>query len=322
MNKHFYQRKTGIGALALSLFLMISFLLSPFIFPVSMSNRLAKAETAVEEEISSYLSGYGITDEEMDEQAERIASTYSQYVDFESNGIYLRLDPLLYEAQYGDAVENRDFDFDNANFSEEELLAIRDMRTIYTNINIMNALVDEELGYIDQYGEFIFTQFDSTMTARWRTWGCTLRWNRLTVNMDADWAKLIAAAGCVLNLVDGIDTLNDVIDELTNDDYMIEILAVGFNYLPEEISSRIISFFSDSKVQTLVDAISITVDLLETATVLGKVIKVLIEFLTPDIEDCIIVLYKACKFNYSMKLTCCWIPTWTTKWGISIKVFR
>ena len=321
MNKHFYQRKTGISALALSLFLMISFLLSPFMFPVSMSNRLAKAETAVEEQISSYLAGYGITDEEMDAQAERIASTYSQYVDFEPNGRYLSLDPSLYDAEYRDAVEERNFDFDGANFTNEELAMIGDMRTIYTNISIMNALVDEELGYIDQYGEFIFTQFDSTMTARLRAWGYSIKWYKLSINLDSDLAIVFAAISLVTQISLNWSDLGNVIRELT-DRRCLETCISGICATMPDDTYRAVAYFSASKILEIYDILSVVSNAISEANVLNKVINIIMSYLLPELDDCIIVLYKALRFNHGAKLTMCWVPFFGTKFGLSIKTFR
>ncbi len=320
MNKHFYQRKTGIGALALSLFLIISFLLSPFMFPVSMSNRLAKAETGMQATISSYLPGYDITDEEMDENAERIMNTYSQYVEFDGSGNYLRLSTEAY-AHFGntEAIEVYDYNFDDTNFTDEQLIAIGEIRMIYYNIEIMNQLVENELGYIDSNGEFVFTEFDNTMLSRWACWGFSLKWYKLSVNFDSDWAILFSILALIAGLWANFDSLDEYLCEAKSATTVEESIELGCKVVDKRIQNIIKNFFSDDAISEIIDLTSMLADVIRSASVVNTVLTTIFKYVIPDLEDSIIVLYKASKFGYGVKLTICWVPVWGQKWGLSIK---
>ncbi len=224
------------------------------------------------------------------------------------------------EETYGELIFDDSINIEDYVENEEDYFDISAVRMIRRNIAIMNELVLEEYGEINDDGEFYFYSTDGYVT-RWRAWGFKLSWNKLQVNFDSDFAITFSIIFLILNIINEVETLIDTINAINNNDELItEVILEAFYYLPIDIASTMVAFFSSEILGYLTNFGGWITDILTSANITRKVFQILISILLPSISDCIIVLYYALSEYSSINLGLCWIPTWKDKWGFSIKL--
>lgn len=105
----------------------------------------------------------------------------------------------------------------------------------------------------------------------------------------------------------------------TDDDLIVYVVTEAFYFLPIEIASQIVAFFSSDILSYLVSFGGWAVDILSSSNVAWKAFEIVYGILMPSISDCVIVLYYALAEYRGIELKLCWIPTWRDKWGLFIK---
>ena len=176
---------------------------------------------------------------------------------------------------------------------------------INRNISIMNELVDEKFGYINDEYELIF-YIEDEYVQQWALWGVKVKWNKVTMNMDSDAAIVVALVTLGLRTVfHGWDMRNTMIF-MQDDAALVSVLQETLLVIPPVIS-------------ILANGLSILLTIAGNSSIFIKVITLAISIALPSIVDGVLVLYNACKYDKGVEVKGCWIPTWKDKWGISIK---
>ncbi len=268
-------------------------------------------------EIDEYLSNSDVSDEYIDYVDNYVEETYKEYIRFDDyNYEYLTLDIGHFEELYG--VGFLSWNFDITDYSEEEAFEIATLRMINRNISIMNELVDEKFGYINDEYELIF-YIEDEYVAQWELWGVKVKWNKVTMNMDSDAAIVVALVTLGLRTVfHGWDMRNTMIS-LQDDAVLVSVLQETLLVIPSDIASGIAGLFTDPVISILANGLSILLTIAGNSSIFMKVITLAISIALPSIVDGALVLYNACKYDRGVEVKGCWIPTWKDKWGISIK---
>jgi|GEM_PF-4049973 len=306
--------KTKIGTELTCCLLALLLLFTGVFFPSFGQKAYA---TSNDDNFESYLTGNNIPDSYIEEVDIYLVEKYQEYVHYDT--FYIEMETTEVEEKYGEIIY--DYSIDTAEYveNEEDIFDIAAVRMIRRNIKIMNELVLEEYGEITDEGEFIFYTTDEYVE-QWRAWGFKLSWNKFSVNFDSDFAIIFSIVFLIPAVLVEFRSLADTVIGIKNNDDLIEyVVTEAFFYLPNEIASDLVAFFSSDILGYLVSLGSWAVYILTSSNVAWKVFEIVYGILMPSISDCVIVLYYAMAEYRGVELKLCWIPTWWDKWGLSIK---
>ena len=272
--------------------LLVTLIICFSIFSTPVANAKAVSEMEV---LESKLSNSSITNDYVDEVSEEIEVIYEQYISYDSNEhMYLKIDEIPEEYYDESTIE-----------------------MIETNIYIMNQLVDEGVAMYDSQNELEI--INDEFAQQWAAWGFQISWNKLSVNFDKDFAKMFAFGCLAANVTLNINSVKSLANYIGKDGFVSAILVDAFTYLPADIGSGIVSYFTNSTVLGyLCDIFPIMVGCLTSSSIAGIVLSIIMPILLPSIVDCVIVLYNACRYNKGVNLKICWIPWFGDKWGLSL----
>lgn len=306
--------KTKIGTELTCCLLALLLLFTGVFFPGFGQKAYA---TSNDDNFESYLTGNNIPDSYIEEVDIYLVEKYQEYVHYDT--FYIEMETTEVEEKYGEIIY--DYSIDTAEYveNEEDIFDIAAVRMIRRNIKIMNELVLEEYGEITDEGEFIFYTTDEYVE-QWRAWGFKLSWNKFSVNFDSDFATMFSIVFLVPAIFVEFHSLTEIVNGIKNNDDLIgHVMMEAFFYLPIEIASDLVAFFSSDILSYLVSLGGWAVDILTSSNVAWKVFEIVYGILMPSISDCVIVLYYAMAEYRGVELKLCWIPTWWDKWGFSIK---
>lgn len=279
------------------------------------------------EEINSYLDNQDISDEEIEDEQERIHNKYRDYIQFD--GTYLNYEELPYYSTYREAfppfpyeeIENNDDIYIDYLYSlgldEEDIQNVIEERNIIENIDIMNEAVANEEGYIYD-DELILYDLDAENYARWRAWNFKIKWYMLSVNFDADFAIVFSVLFLAANIfLVGLD-LNDLTEAIENGDIQ-DLLMQAFFYIPDELAAQLVALKSNEALSYLITIVPDIVDVLTyRGKIWKKIIRVVAKRVLPGIKDCLITLFYAVIENRGCVIQLCWFP-YKTKIGLKIQ---
>lgn len=306
--------KTKIITRLTCCFLVLSLLFTGVFFPSFKKEAYA---LSYDDNFESYLSGNCISDTYIEEVDQILVEKYQDYVYYDSH--YIEMEMTEIDEKYGEIIYDYTIDAMNYVDDEADLFDIAAIRMIRRNIRVMNELVSEDCGEITDDGEFIFYAGDEYVE-QWRAWGFRLRWNKFSVNFDSDFAILFSIVFLVPAIAVEFGSLADTVQGIKTDDDLISYVVMeAFYFLPIEIASQVVAFFSSDILSYLVSIGGWAVDILSSSNVAWKVFEIVYGILMPSISDCVIVLYYALAEYRGVELKLCWIPTWWDKWGLSIK---
>lgn len=235
---------------------------------------------------------------------------------------------------------------------EEFQYKVATVRAIRRNLNAMNELVDEELGYINYAYEFVFyidpadveippMESNSEQTPpeepdpdpttppaeeppldsaalSWYWENPTLAWNKFSVNMGSGLAIIFSIATLIIQYgLYGFDifdntSVNDM-ETIINNTITTCVLSVS-----DDLAAGFVGLVSTPLFGVLANVFSYMLQFTSHTPIIA-VIRIVLSIMLPSLLDGIIVLYRAIAFNEGAELTACWIPTWWDKWGFSIK---
>lgn len=346
-----------IEALILCLILTAIFLMTPFVNRVRYTYASAGDKPfgdydpydyfgmegeELQQYIDSHLSNNDVSDDKIEEMEQKAEEIFIDYLYFD--GGYLNLDTEsierdfannyseiyntygnLYNLDYwviGDEmrqnIEESMVEYYGEEVAEELKFNIGTVSYIKNNIDLMNRLTDEEVGYITNDYEFEFFESDDYVEL-WRVWGFKLKWNKITANFDSNWATVFSLITLIITFGDFCRDLNDAVCALSNEYVINDIILLAYNNTPGELTDSIIGLFNNKVLGILASIVSIASGILSSGSLVYRIIKIVISFLMPSTIDSLLVLFNSLLFNAGVQLTACWIPTWWDKWGISIK---
>ena len=265
---------------------------------VSISPATAKAETVDEQELlESYLTNSDVSEEQIAETDRLVEERFYD---------------KLYRDEYGhlyldtsDVDETDDFDVATAQMIEQNLAA-------------MNAMVDEGVAYIDDSYELVVIG-DDDFLQQWSAWGFKLSWNKVTVNMDKDYAILFSSICLVVNVVTISYNIKNLAKNISDKNGMKDVLYAALNVLPSDISRYIVAFFTNDAIATLLETLCAAVQLLISSNPIVTVLSIVLSYIVPGLVDSVVVLYNACRYNKGMYVKFCWLPWFGDHWGLTIK---
>ena len=300
----------------------LSIFVMAFIFAfsgVASSSLLAIAddnEAVAGPDAVEYLTGNDLSDEEIEDAEDLVESTFGPYVT-QTVGGRLQMSTTPIETQLGDAIYDENLDVNV--LTGNQAFEVAAVKMIRTNISIMNALYDEQLGYIDNNYEFIFTESDNYV-AQWSAWDFKIKWNKLNVKFDRDFAITFSGLFLVANLVVQATSLYRTLNEISNNPGVISsVISDACDDIQISLLNQIAALQNNSSLTYAVNTVTTALQILSAGNVAYKVFEVIFGVLMPSIEDSLVVLYNSIKYSVGMSLQLCWIPTWGVKWGFQIK---
>ncbi len=356
--KKLLKNHTIFTALFLCLIMAATFVISPFVnrrveavheeFENSAGNYNPSDYWALDGEeleqyLDSFMSNNDLTDDYIGSIEDEITEKFGDYVGPDPDTGILSLDTHYFEENFAEErsdicdifgnVYSAQFDLDALTDEQVAILnamlgddtegdnyrkEIAAVNMIRDNIALMCELADEEVGYINNNYEFVFYETNDYVQ-QWRLWGCTLRWNRLELKFDSDYAILFA----LLTLAIRAGLVGwDVVDALTvidKDQMIADILKIALMSLPSDIAAGMVGLYTDHVISDLANVVSIALQIVGNSSLFTRVTKLLLAKFVPSIVDGVVVLYNAIYYNKGVKLTACWVQTWRYKWGFSIK---
>lgn len=328
MFKKMLKKKVAIGSICLFVLLVANIVLGTFWLPIK---KAVAADNEIYEDIQElrldfegfedgqadkYLSTYGMPDDYVDRIYDDIERTYGQYVSLRGDFIVFDMEP--FERMYGDFLNDA---YDMSDLHEEEELEVRTLRMINQNISVMNELVEEGYGYINENLEFVFDCEDDEYVQLWKVWNFVPRWNKLTFNGDSDVAIvasiLTLAARTILHVRDILKNIKALAEE--GDELLVSIFQECFLVLPSDIASGIVGLFSDPVISILANSFSILLTIAGNSNLFTKAIDIILSIALPSIVDAVVVLYNACKYGRGVEIKACLIPWKGDKFGASIR---
>jgi len=272
------------------------------------------------DELETYLSGYDVSDEYIEEIDERVTEKYQGYIHMgdDASSYHIACSETEVEARYGDVIFDETVESDTYVENDDDYFDIAAVRMIHKNIIIMNELVDEEYGEINEDFEFVFYETDE-FVEQWRAWGFRLRWNKFSVNFDCDFAIVFSTVFMVFYMVKWCLEPSDALSYLTDEDGVSRLIIDFCDTINRKAFEEIVTMLSGEARVTVVKLILEIVTSVSGSKIALRILKIVLEMLMPSKEDCIVILYKAYATSCGMALTLCWIPTWWDKWGFSIK---
>lgn len=328
MIKKILKKKSSIVAICLCVLIMVNFALGVYFMPI----RKVLAEGEIYEEIENlelgfdgfqegeadqYLSNNDVSDEYIEEMYGYIEEIYYEYVSFDSE--HIDFDMEYFVAIYGENFLDEET-FDMSYLSEEETFEIATLRMINENISVMNELVDEGYGYINDDFEFVIFSEDEYVQ-QWKIWNFKLKWNKFTVNVDSDCAIVLSIITLALRTSFHGWNIHNTMNSLAadGDAMLVAVLQECFAVLPSDIASGIVGLFADPVISILANSFSILLTIAGNSSLFLKIITLIISITLPSIVDGVVVLYNACRYDKGAELKGCWIPWIGDKWGFSIK---
>lgn len=279
------------------------------------------------EEINSYLDNQDISDEEIEDEQERIHNKYRDYIQFD--GAYLNYEELPYYSTYREAfppfpyeeIENNDDIYIDYLYSlgldEEDIQNIIEERNIIENIDLMNEAVANEEGYIYD-DELILYDLDAENYARWRAWNFKLKWYMLSVNFDADFAILFSISFLIIDIFAyELSDVKEFIQNLQND-AATELLMQAFFYIPNNLAAQLVALKSNEAIAYLITLVPDIVSALTSKNIALKIMRIILSKLLPGIKDCLITLFYGLIENRGCVIQLCWFP-YKTKIGLKIQ---
>ena len=305
--KHIFTKlKMSVTALTLCFVTLVSLALMPFcrrivVFADGSINNIDYVE-------SLYTNG-GMTDEELAEGELEINETYGQFLAFNEED----------ELTFSENIQSMDG-------LDPEIVEM-----IQNNVDAMNFLVEEGVGYINSDAEFVFTETDEYFQ-QFRSWGFNLRWNRMWASYDKDYATIFAIFFLAVSLkgivgdfikkpqqIDGSQIAAYVNDKSTLETLIYEARRTA---MASGLRSEIANFVKDQRLATLYLLVGEATSLVAGSTLFGKILKVALAFISPSISDCLLILYNAGRFQKGVSVTVCWIPTRRDRLGVTFKTLR
>lgn len=138
-------------------------------------------DTEEEIDYDTLLTGNDISDEYIEQLDEQVTDLYLEYIYLDNSHIRMSTTPI--EQKYGSIILLDDFITDMIDIDDDDdYFHIATVRMIHRNMEIMNELVDDEDGYIDENFEFFF--WDTSTLARFRAWNFQLKWNKITAEKN------------------------------------------------------------------------------------------------------------------------------------------
>lgn len=328
MFKKMLKKKVAIGSICLFVLLVANIVLGTFWLPIK---KAVAADNEIYEDIQDleldfegfedgqadkYLSTYGMPDDYVDRIYNDIERTYGQYVSLRGDFIVFDMEP--FERMYGDFLNDA---YDMSDLHENEEFEVRTLRMINQNMSVMNELVEEGYGYINENLEFVFDCEDDEYVQLWKVWNFVPRWNKFTFNGDSDVAIAVSIVTLALRTIfygyDFKSSVKRLAEE--GDAVLVSIFRECFAILPSDIAGGIVGLFSDPVISILANSFSILITMLENSSLLGKIFSLLISIVLPSIVDGVVVLYNACKYGRGIEIKACWFPWKGDKYGASIR---
>ena len=326
MLKKMLKKKVAIGSICLFVLLVANMVLGTFWLPI----RKTVAEGRVYENIrgseiefegfeegqaDKHFSTYGMSDDYVDRLYDDIERTYGQYVSLDGDFIAFDMEPFIHT--YGNFLEDS---YELSILSEEGEFEVRTLRMINQNMSVMNELVEEGYGYINDNLEIEFYHEDDYFQL-WSVGKPIFRWNKVTITGDSDVAILVSIITLALRTIFHAASIESCIRSLSDDGdaVLVAVLRECIVALPSDIAGGIVGLLSDPVISILANSFSILVTLAENSDVILKVIMLLISIWLPSIVDGMVVLYNACKYDKGVEIKRCWIPWKGDKLGYSIK---
>lgn len=328
MLKKMLKKKVAIGSICLFVLLVANMVLGTFWLPIK---KAVAADNEIYEDIQElgldfegfedgqadkYLSTYGMPDDYVDRIYDDIERTYGQYVSLDRDFIAFDMEPFRHT--YGNFLDGS---YDLSILSEEEELEVLTLRMINQNISVMNELVQEGYGYIDENLEFVCDCEDDEYVQLWKVWKFVLRWNKFTFNGDSDVAIVASILTLAVRTIFYIDDILENIATLAEegDELLVSIFQECFLVLPSDIASGIVGLFSDPVISILANSFSILLTLVGNSSLFIRLLKIVISIWFPSIVDGVVVLYNACKYGKGVEIKACWFPWKGDKYGVSIR---
>lgn len=270
-----------------------------------------------EGEADQYLSSIDISNDHIEEISNYIEANYIEYVHYDGWNIVFDMESFM-EIYGEDFLDEEKYDI--SRFSDEEIFEISTLRMINENISLMNELVNEDYGFINENFEFVLYTEDEYVQ-QWRIWDFQLKWNKFTVNVDSDCAIALSIITLALRTLFHGWNIRSAIHALADegDAIIVSVLQECIAVLPSDIVSGIVGLFADPVISILANSFSILLTIAGNSSVFMKIISLVISITLPSIVDGVVVLYNACKYDKGAELKGCWIPRWRDKWGFSIK---
>ncbi len=328
MLKKMLKKKVAIGSICLFVLLVANMVLGTFWLPIK---KAVAADNEIYEDIQDleldfegfedgqadkYLSTYGMPDDYVDKIYDDIERTYGQYVSLRGDFIVFDMEP--FERMYGDFLNDA---YDMSDLHENEEFEVRTLRMINQNMSVMNELVEEGYGYINENLEFVFDCEDDEYVQLWKVWNFVPRWNKITFNGDSDVAIvasiLTLAARTILHVRDILKNIKALAEE--GDELLVSIFQECFLVLPSDIASGIVGLFSDPVISILANSFSILLTIAGSSNLFTKAIDIILSIALPSIVDAVVVLYNACKYGRGVEIKGCLIPWKGDKFGASIR---
>ena len=278
------------------------------------------------EEINSYLDNQDVSDEEIEEEANRIYSKYSDYIQFD--GTYLNYDELPCYNAYREAFppfENEEMEYNEDMYmtyllsmplSDEDIINIFEERNIIENIDLMNEAVADNEGYIYD-DELILDDPSIENYARWRAWNFKIKWYMLSVNFDADFAIVFSIAFLMINIFWGNSNIVSIANAIQNAD-IEDLIMQAFFYVPNDLAAQLVALKSNEALSYLVTIVPDIVDSLMSGCFWRRFLQILFKKALPGMNDCLITLFYAVIENRGCYFQFCWFP-YKTKWGFKIQ---
>lgn len=278
-------------------------------------------DTEEEIDYDTLLTGNDISDEYIEQLDEQVTDLYLEYIYLDNSHIRMSTTPI--EQKYGSIILLDDFITDMIDIDDDDdYFHIATVRMIHRNMEIMNELVDDEDGYIDENFEFFF--WDTSTLARFRAWNFQLKWNKITADFDKDFAVIASTIILIFrlryDLREGISDIDDLIDKYYDDrdQLIVDLLLKVFIDLPSGIAVHFIAKQNEALAQ-IGNLSSMIIENLQNIPTFKKCLKKLLFSLIPDIKDSLSILYNSLFYQKGASIKVCWLPTYQDKWGISIK---
>lgn len=338
-------------------------------------------ESEIKELLDNHLSVQGVDEYYINELTDKTTDTFEQYLAYDDSTGHAFLDTSELEEEFATEYPQLESEIGNV-YSEgfdDTVLQSQDtidlltdaldenpedfqykvatVRAIRRNLSLMNALADEELGYINDSYEFVFyvdpadveippmesnseqTQPEDPTpstpedpdpatppaeeppldpaTLSWYWENPTLAWNKFSVNMGSGWAIIFSIITLIIHT--GLYSFDVLFrTPISNETAIISNTILTGLSAVDDIAAGLVGLASNPLFAIIADVFSYLVQF-ATQVPFVAIIRIVISILLPSLLDCLIVLYRAIVFNDGVEVTACWIPTWWDKWGFSIK---
>lgn len=324
--------KTKIIALFLCLLMLCTCTMIAF----TKTARIAYAE----EELDEYLTNSDISESDMEDLEYAISEQYSEYIYediyghigiswnvYDESDRYIMLDEAydgeIYNMINDDEVFTMEFwtnEYENGVIDDYMLFDVVALKTITRNTDIMNRLVDAELGYINSDWEFVFYETDEYVE-QWRVWGFKLSWNKITVNFDADFALIISVIFLLGNIFSISYDATDMLDQLSRftPDDLKEVFSDAMDVAPFILALEADRLLTDDVIYEFLDIFVACKKILTKGTPVLTVISIVLDVILPSIENNMAVLINTIKYQTGVNFKMCWIPWFGDHFGFSVK---